>query len=85
MLGKQTCYPNQSNFDHNSGVIRGLHFQYSPHAEAKYVCCLRGIVFDVVLDLRKTHTHMDIFSIELNASNIRLWLFLRVVLMDFKQ
>ena len=54
---------------HNSGVIRGLHFQYSPHAEAKYVCCLKGIVFDVVLDLRKnSHTYGHFFSIELNAS-----------------
>ena len=53
----------------NSGVIRGLHFQYSPYAEAKYVCCLTGIVFDVVLDLRKnSHTYGHFFSIELDAS-----------------
>jgi dTDP-4-dehydrorhamnose 3,5-epimerase len=34
------------------GTVRGLHFQHSPHAEAKLVSCLRGSVFDVALDLR---------------------------------
>lgn len=53
----------------NIGVVRGLHFQYPPYAEAKYVCCLNGIVFDVVLDLRKeSSTYGRVFSIELNAS-----------------
>ena len=35
------------------GAIRGMHFQYSPKAEAKIVKCLRGSVFDVIIDLRK--------------------------------
>ncbi|MFI3120821.1 MAG: dTDP-4-dehydrorhamnose 3,5-epimerase [Methylococcaceae bacterium] len=34
------------------GAVRGLHFQYSPHAEMKLVRCLRGRVWDVALDLR---------------------------------
>jgi dTDP-4-dehydrorhamnose 3,5-epimerase len=37
---------------HARGVIRGLHFQMPPKAEAKIVCCLRGRVFDVMVDLR---------------------------------
>ena len=28
------------------GVVRGMHFQYPPHAETKIVSCLRGEVFD---------------------------------------
>jgi dTDP-4-dehydrorhamnose 3,5-epimerase len=36
-----------------SGVVRGMHFQYSPHAETKFVSCLRGEVFDVAVDLRQ--------------------------------
>lgn len=36
------------------GTIRGLHFQYPPHAEAKFVQCLRGAVFDVAVDLRRS-------------------------------
>lgn len=35
-----------------SQVIRGLHFQAPPAAQAKYVTCLTGAVMDVVLDIR---------------------------------
>ena len=35
------------------GAIRGLHFQYPPHAEIKFVRCLKGAIFDVAVDLRK--------------------------------
>lgn len=34
------------------GAIRGLHFQHAPHAEMKLVRCIRGRVWDVVVDLR---------------------------------
>ncbi|MCO6432100.1 MAG: dTDP-4-dehydrorhamnose 3,5-epimerase family protein [Deltaproteobacteria bacterium] len=36
-----------------SGTVRGLHFQHPPMAEVKLVHCLRGSVFDVILDIRK--------------------------------
>jgi dTDP-4-dehydrorhamnose 3,5-epimerase len=35
------------------GVLRGLHFQKDPYAQAKIVRCIRGIIFDVAVDLRK--------------------------------
>jgi dTDP-4-dehydrorhamnose 3,5-epimerase len=35
------------------GVIRGLHYQLEPHAQAKLVRVLRGSVMDIVVDLRK--------------------------------
>ena len=35
------------------GCVRGLHFQRAPHSEAKLVRCLRGRVWDVVVDLRQ--------------------------------
>ena len=35
------------------GVIRGLHFQRPPHAQAKLVRCVKGRVLDVALDIRK--------------------------------
>ncbi|WP_295385504.1 dTDP-4-dehydrorhamnose 3,5-epimerase [uncultured Thiodictyon sp.] len=34
------------------GTVRGLHFQYAPHAETKLVTCLRGEVYDVAVDVR---------------------------------
>src|SRR5690554_5705130 len=36
----------------NKGVIRGLHYQLEPHAQAKLVRVIQGQVFDVALDLR---------------------------------
>jgi dTDP-4-dehydrorhamnose 3,5-epimerase len=36
----------------NKGAVRGLHFQYPPHAETKLVSCVQGEVFDVAVDLR---------------------------------
>lgn len=49
------------------GTLRGLHFQYPPHSEAKIVQCLRGAVFDVALDLRRDsptflHWHGELLS-----------------------
>ncbi|MDE6298569.1 MAG: dTDP-4-dehydrorhamnose 3,5-epimerase, partial [Muribaculaceae bacterium] len=35
------------------GVMRGLHFQRPPHAQAKLVRCVRGAVLDVAVDIRK--------------------------------
>jgi dTDP-4-dehydrorhamnose 3,5-epimerase len=35
------------------GTVRGLHFQHPPHAETKFVSCMRGEVFDVAVDLRR--------------------------------
>lgn len=34
------------------GTVRGLHFQFPPHAETKLVSCIRGQIFDVAVDLR---------------------------------
>jgi dTDP-4-dehydrorhamnose 3,5-epimerase len=36
------------------GSIRGLHFQYPPKSEIKMVRCLKGKIFDVIVDLRKS-------------------------------
>ena len=35
------------------GVLRGLHFQKEPYAQAKLVRCIRGEIYDVVVDLRR--------------------------------
>lgn len=35
------------------GMVRGMHFQKAPHAEAKLISCLRGQIFDVAVDLRR--------------------------------
>ena len=46
----------------SAGVLRGLHFAQLPPSQAKYVTCLRGAVFDVVVDIRvgsPTFGHWD--------------------------
>lgn len=35
------------------GAVRGMHFQWPPHAETKLVTCLHGKIFDVAVDLRR--------------------------------
>ena len=52
------------------GTVRGMHFQYEPNAEIKMVKCIKGKVFDVVVDIRENSpTFLKNFSIELTAEN----------------
>ena len=55
------------------GAVRGLHFQRPPHAEDKFVSCLRGEVFDVAVDLRRDSPtflrwHGEVLSADNRAS-----------------
>jgi len=52
------------------GVIRGLHFQLTPHAQTKLIRSLSGSILDVVVDLRKgSPKYGKVFRIELSADN----------------
>lgn len=67
-LNHQWLQDNQS-FS-RKGVIRGLHFQKPPHAQAKLVRVLSGRILDVVVDLRSGQpTCGKVFTIELTAEN----------------
>jgi dTDP-4-dehydrorhamnose 3,5-epimerase len=48
---RQIAQINHSRTSH-TGAVRGMHFQYPPHAEMKMIRCLRGRVWDVAVDLR---------------------------------
>jgi dTDP-4-dehydrorhamnose 3,5-epimerase len=57
------------------GAVRGLHFQHAPHAEMKLVRCLRGRVWDVVVDLRAgSPTLLQWCATELSADNAQMLL-----------
>jgi dTDP-4-dehydrorhamnose 3,5-epimerase len=55
------------------GTLRGMHYQLSPRAETKLVRCIRGALYDVILDLRKdSPTFGKSFGAELTAENRRM-------------
>ena len=54
------------------GTLRGMHFQFPPAAETKYVRCVRGAVLDVIVDLRpESPTYLRHVAVELSATNQR--------------
>jgi dTDP-4-dehydrorhamnose 3,5-epimerase len=54
------------------GTLRGMHFQFPPAGETKLVRCLRGAIFDVIVDLRpESETYLEHFAVELDAESLR--------------
>ncbi len=65
----------QFNHSHTNekGTIRGLHFQRPPYAEIKLIRCIRGSVFDVMVDLREdSPTFLQHVGVELSERNMRM-------------
>jgi len=57
----------------DKGTTRGMHFQYEPDAEVKIIKCIKGSIFDVVVDIRKnSSTFLKTFSIELTEENKKM-------------
>jgi dTDP-4-dehydrorhamnose 3,5-epimerase len=66
--------PVQANMSgsRRRGTVRGLHYQVAPHEEAKFIRCVRGSVFDVIVDLRAdSPTCGQWTGVELSAVNQR--------------
>ena len=52
--GLETNYPQHSiSYTTRKGSLRGMHFQRDPHVEAKLVRCVRGAIWDVIIDIRR--------------------------------
>ena len=64
------------SFSAAKGVLRGLHFQVSPHEQAKLVRVARGAIFDVALDIREgSPSYGRHVSVILSAENwLQLWI-----------
>jgi dTDP-4-dehydrorhamnose 3,5-epimerase len=60
-------------YSRSKGTLRGLHYQAAPYAEAKLLRCVRGSIFDVIIDLRpESSTYMQWLGIELDAESYRM-------------
>ena len=59
-------------FNYRKGTMRGMHFQFPPAAETKFVRCTRGAILDIIVDLRpESPTYLEHVSVELTADNHR--------------
>lgn len=72
--GLASCWAQCNlSFSNKAGTLRGMHFQTSPHCEAKLVHCTKGAVHDVIIDLRaESPTFKQYFGIDLTAENRRM-------------
>ena len=62
-----------TSYSKDKGTLRGLHYQLSPHQEAKLMRCIKGAIFDVAVDLRPdSKTYKKWFGIELTESNRKM-------------
>ncbi len=67
-INREFVQDNQSRSSY--GVIRGLHYQREPHAQAKLIRVTEGAILDVAVDIRKgSATYGQWFGLELTAEN----------------
>jgi len=60
----------QCNISYNNikGTLRGMHYQEAPYEEAKLVSCIKGAIYDVIIDLREdSATYCQWVGVELTA------------------
>ena len=74
LFGERQIVNVNFSLTHQTGAIRGMHFQYPPHQEMKLVRCLRGTVFDVLIDLRpESPTFLKWHGENLSAANMKIF------------
>lgn len=70
-LRPQVMQANLS-YNHSKGTVRGMHYQVSPASEPKFIRCIRGVIWDVIIDMRpESPTYLEHISVELSAENRR--------------
>lgn len=61
------------SFNKTKGILRGMHYQAHPYEETKLVRCVRGAIYDVIIDLRKNSpTYKKWFGIELKEASYKM-------------
>ncbi len=67
------CVQSNISFNWRKGTLRGMHYQTTPHAEAKLIRCTMGAMYDVIVDLRPgSSTYAQWIAAELTADNRRM-------------
>lgn len=62
-----------TSLNKEKGTLRGLHFQKFPYQETKLIRCIRGRIFDVIVDLRPASaTFKQWFGLELSQDNYKM-------------
>ncbi len=70
LYGKTVHFVQDNQAKSVRNVLRGLHYQLAPHAQAKLVSVIQGEVLDVAVDLRQSSpTFGQHYSILLSAEN----------------
>ena len=55
----ETNYRQHSiSFSAHKGTVRGMHYQREPHSEVKVVRCVKGVIWDVIIDIRPDSRHI---------------------------
>ena len=61
-----------TSYNYKKGTLRGMHYQIPPVAETKLVRCVRGAIYDVIIDMRpESPTFLSYVGVELSAENHR--------------
>ena len=56
-----------------AGTLRGLHYQDDPHGEVKLIRCVRGAIYDVIVDVRPgSPAYLQWVAVELSPSQLRM-------------
>ena len=67
---RQITPQHSISFTACKGTVRGLHYQREPHSEAKVVRCLKGVIWDVIIDIRPdSPTYLRWQQFELSSEN----------------
>lgn len=65
-----SCVQCNISYNRKKGTLRGMHYQAAPHEEAKIVSCIRGAIFDVIVDIRpQSETYKKWYGAELSVKN----------------
>jgi dTDP-4-dehydrorhamnose 3,5-epimerase len=60
------------SFSAKKGTLRGMHYQLPPASEPKFIRCVRGAIWDVIIDMRpESPTYLQHIGVELSADNRR--------------